>query len=228
MAGTITHLVIADMLLDYFKIQNPALFYCGNLAPDAIMARKNYVRWMKKHTHFKDDIPTDELHSKENFALYRKRLERFARAHLKEKDGDYELYLGYVVHMLADEVFILRVRDHHVQKLSLDRDNPGYMAYFKRFGRDVDLNDWQLVREYSFRHPMPQTLKKEMDYEIEGYITRQELMESKDYIIQKNFLVKHNKENTAVFPFAENEAFILEAVSFIKDFFQNTNWTSNI
>ncbi len=36
MAGTITHLVIADRLLEPLQIRRPALFYCGNLAPDAI------------------------------------------------------------------------------------------------------------------------------------------------------------------------------------------------
>lgn len=228
MAGTVTHLVIADKLLEDFNIQNPALFYCGNLAPDAIMARKNYVREMKKHTHFKDAIPTDELHLPKNFALYRERFETFARKHLKRNDGDYELYLGYVIHMLADEVFILRFRDQHVKTLFFGRENPGYQAYFKRFGHDVDLNDWQLVREYSFQYPMPWILRQEMDYEIEGYITSQELMDSKEYIIQKNFVTEHKKEKAAVFSFEENERFIWEAVSFIKNFFQNTDWISSI
>lgn len=228
MAGTVTHLVIADMLLDYFDIRNPALFYCGNLAPDAVMARKNYVREMKKYTHFKEGIPTDELHLPENFSLYRERFEKFARAHLKKDDKDYELYLGYVVHMLADEVFILRLRDAHVKKKNLNRGSEDYRAYFKQFGHDVDLNDWQLVREYAFRYPMPQILEQESGYEIEGYVTAQELAESKAYIINKNFLTAHAKENANELSFAEIQNYISEAVSFIKDFFQNTNWTSNI
>lgn len=69
MAGTITHLVIADMLLKTMPedilscIHNRALFYCGNLAPDAIMAREGYVREMKKHTHFKDEFQRMNLQS---------------------------------------------------------------------------------------------------------------------------------------------------------------------
>ena len=100
MAGTITHLVIADRLLlklpDRIKdrIKNLSLYYCGNLAPDAIMARENYVREMKKHTHFKDGIPEDELAKKENFELYRSRFEAFARHFLIEQIEDFDLLIA--------------------------------------------------------------------------------------------------------------------------------------
>lgn len=219
MAGTVTHLVIADMLLDFLDIKNPSLFYCGNLAPDAVMARENYVREMKKHTHFKDGIPTNNLHMKENFELYRSRLKLFADRFLIKNSESYELYLGYVTHMLADEVFILELRDRHVRELIKRGFNPYDVEYFKNFGHDVDLNDWRLVREYEFKFSMPDILLKESGYEIEDYVTNEELIKSKEYIIKKNFRDSHEEEKTTVLSFEENEEYIRKAVDFIKAVF---------
>lgn len=216
MAGTVTHLVIADQLLTPLNIQNPALFYCGNLAPDAIMARKGYQREMKRHTHFKDDIRLNDLHLPECYRQYRRTFRSFTERYLRGGTPDYELYLGYVTHMLADEVFILTLRDAHVKRLADEGRSPDDPAYFAAFGRDVDLNDWRLVREYTFRYPMPDILLTEQDYEIRDYITCQELQESKAFIIQKNFLTPHEECAPSVFPFAENQEFIENACLYIQ------------
>ncbi len=55
-----------------------------------------------------------------------------------------KLYLGYVTHMLADEIFILTVRDRHVEAFRREQAVPDYKEYFTMFGHDVDLNDWRL------------------------------------------------------------------------------------
>lgn len=216
MAGTITHLVIADQLLQPLQIQHPALFYCGNLAPDAIMAREGYQREMKRHTHFKDGIRLGDLHLPERYQTYRRAFQRFVDRFLRPDSPDFELYLGYVTHMLADEVFILTLRDSHVQKLTAADRNPDDPDYFAAFGRDVDLNDWRLVREYDFQFPMPDILLTEQNYEIPGYITCEELQNSKAFIIQKNFLTPHEECTPAVFPYEENQAFIQNACSYIQ------------
>ncbi len=222
MAGTVTHLVIADQLLKPLGIQSPALFYCGNLAPDAIMAREGYQREMKRHTHFKDGIHLGELHQPECYDQYRRSFRAFAEQHLRPGSADYELYLGYVTHILADEVFILNLRDAHSQRLQAAGKDPEDPAYFAAFGRDVDLNDRRLAREYAFRHPMPKILLTEQDYEIPEYITRQELQNSKAFIIQKNFPSPRGDREPweesapAVFPFEENQNFIREACGYIQ------------
>lgn len=218
MAGTITHLVIADRLLLNLpsdirnRIRNISLYYCGNLAPDAIMARQGYVREMKKHTHFKDGIPEDELSQKENFRLYRSRFEAFAKEFLTKENPDFELYFGYVTHMLADEIFILTLRDRHVKELQSRQENPDYEKYFIRFGKDVDLNDWRLLREYQFSCNILKTIRQENDYEIKGYITNEELIKSKEFIINKNFVQPHMIDTPQVLSYEENLAYIERAV----------------
>ncbi len=224
MAGTVTHLVIADRLLQPLQIKNPALFYCGNLAPDAVMARKNYQREMKRHTHFKDNIRLSDLHLPECYQAYRRAFHAFARRFLRPGAPDYELYLGYVTHILADEVFILTLRDSHARKLSDEGRNPDDPEYFTAFGRDVDHNDWRLVKEYPFRCPMPDILLTEQDYEIPGYITREELQDSKAFIIRKIFLTPHGECNTDVFPYEENQTFIQNACDYIQKAIRDCTW----
>lgn len=216
MAGTITHLVIADRLLEPLQIRRPSLFYCGNLAPDAIMARENYQREMKRHTHFKDDIRLRDLHLPRCFSRYRRTFQAFTDRYLHPGSPNHELYLGYVTHILADEVFILTLRDAHVKRLTQEGRDPDDPEYFAAFGRDVDLNDWRLVREYTFRHPMPDILLAEQDYEIRDYITCRELQDSKAFIIEKNFLTPHEKREPTVFTFEENAGFIEEACRYIQ------------
>lgn len=216
MAGTVTHLVIADQLLKPLQIKRPALFYCGNLAPDAIMARKDYQREMKRHTHFKDGIRLSDLHLPQCYQKYRRMFQAFTDRYLRPGSPDYELYLGYAAHILADEVFILTLRDSHVKKLTAAGENPDDPDYFAAFGRDVDLNDWRLVREYPFHHPMPDILLTEQDYEITDYITCQELRDSKAFIIRKNFRTLHEAQAPTVFPFSENREFIQNACLYIQ------------
>lgn len=216
MAGTVTHLVIADQLLEPLHIQRPALFYCGNLAPDAIMARENYEREMKRHTHFKDHMHLRDLHLPGCYERYRRAFLDFTERFLRPDSPDYELYLGYTTHILADEVFVLSVRDAHVDRLAASGRNLDDPEYFAAFGRDVDLNDWRLAREYPFRHPMPDILLTEQDYEIPGYITRRELQDSKAFIIHKNFLTPHGECEPLVFSFQENTRFIRQACLYIQ------------
>lgn len=209
MAGTVMHLVVADRLLPLLNIQNPALFYCGNLAPDAIMARKGYVREMKRHTHFKDGIRLHELHKPANMAVYRERLMNFYQEFVKNgEDPHHELYLGYFTHMLVDELYILHFRDDFVRELVSEGKEPDDKEFFKLFTEDVDTMDWELVRYHNFRYPMPDILQVEEPYEIPGMITGEELLDSKEFIIHKNFTQKHEPRSLQVMTYRKNMDFI--------------------
>ena len=69
MAGTIVHLLTAMLLYEEIDKRQgryvfdsackpeKRYFVAGNICPDGIMARTNYERSMKLHTHFRDGIP---------------------------------------------------------------------------------------------------------------------------------------------------------------------------
>ena len=187
MAGTIMHLVIADRLLEQLGIENPGYFYCGNLAPDAIMNRKNYEREMKRHTHFKDGIRLHELRIPENFKIYLERLNAFYQRLVAVPDPHHEIYFGYLTHMLVDELYVLHFRDGFVDRLVAEGKDPTDEDFFRAYTKDVYLVDLELVRTYPFHYPMPETLRIKESYEIPGLVASQELLDSKEFIINMNF-----------------------------------------
>lgn len=208
MAGTVMHLVIADRLMDTLKIENPGYFYCGNLAPDAIMARKNYTREMKRHTHFKDNIRLHELRQPEKYQIYLERFMEFYHTLVEKPSEHWEIYFGYLTHMLVDELYLLHFRDRFVDKLLAAGKEPTDADFFISFTRDVDLVDWELVRTYQFKYPMPDILRLKETYEIPGFITSEELLGSKEFIIHKNFITPHEKEPLSVMTMEQNLEFI--------------------
>ncbi len=208
MAGTVMHLVIADRLLEALGVKNPGYFYCGNLAPDAIMSKKGYVREMKRHTHFKDGIRLHEFRIPENRKIYEARLQKFVEGLVKKPSAHQEIYFGYLTHMLVDELYLLEFRDHFIDGLVAQGKEPTDEAFIELFTKDVDQIDWYLAKNYGFRHPMPEALMLKEEYDIPGLVGYEELLSSKEFIIKKNFLTSHPKESLNVMTMEQNEAFM--------------------
>lgn len=210
MAGTIMHLVIADRLLETLRIKNPGFFYCGNLAPDAIMNRKNYTREMKRHTHFKDEIRLHEFHQPEKFQAYLERLNAFYREFVTKpyENEHWEIYFGYFTHMLVDELYLLHFRDRFVERLLAEGKDPVDKEFWDAFTLDVDMVDLELVRTYPFHYAMPDAIRIKEHYEIEGLVTEQELIDSKEFIIRKNFDPEKKQEPLQVMTMEKNLEFI--------------------
>lgn len=208
MAGTVMHLVIADKLLEKLNINNASLFFCGNLAPDAIMQRENYVREMKNHTHFKEGQKPYTFRQKENREAYLKRFIKFSEEFLKQESCDFELYLGYIVHILVDELFLLNYYEEFIVELKSKGQSPAEKEFSMKFVHDVDQVDWELAKNYKFKYPMPDILFRESDYEIPGWITNSELIESKKFVCDRNFTTYHEKEELLVATFERNLEFI--------------------
>lgn len=218
MAGTVVHLVVADKLLEPLNIKNPALFYCGNLAPDAIMARQNYVRDMKTHTHFKDGQKPYEFRIPASQEIYMKRLMAFYDEMLVNGcEKDRELYLGYLVHILVDELYLLDYYEEILVKVEASGIDFEDKQLCDGFISDVDQIDWELVRTYTFQYPMPDILFKEMEYEIPGWISNEELTSSKLFIIHKNFQTQHDKKELYIQSYQRSNEFIEMCVTRIPE-----------
>lgn len=228
MAGTVMHLVIADRLMDVFEVKNPGYYYCGNLAPDAIMARKNYVREMKRHTHFKDGIRLHEFRKPENRKVYEERVMEFVKTFLGKPSSHWEIYFGYLIHTMVDELYLLEFRDHFMDQLIAEGKEPTDEEFIDLFTRDVDQVDWELVRTYPFRWPMPESLMLDEPYEIPGYITSEEILDSKEFIIRKNFLTTHPKEPLHVMTMEQNERFMELCVQKIPEMIKERYFISPI
>ena len=88
MAGTIVHLLTAMLLYEeidkrqgryvFDSAYKPEkrYFVAGNICPDGIMARTNYERSMKLHTHFRDGIPDGSFDKEGMVSLFENVLEK--------------------------------------------------------------------------------------------------------------------------------------------------------
>lgn len=156
MAGSVEHMAVAVELLredqrqqgSFLKLKDPVHFVLGNLAPDGIMSRKGYVRSMKMHTHFRDGIPDWEFTREDHQKVFHQRIRSFCVQMLSEHALDQDLYLGYVTHILTDEIFMKTIRQEFMEKIAAigltDRD----AETFEHFTHDVNQIDFRLGREY--------------------------------------------------------------------------------
>ena len=194
MAGVITHMVIAKEMLEFLPegtIRNLDLFYLGTLAPDAVHARIGYERAHKKHTHFRDNIPDPDFELPENYALYRERLEQFINCNRDRTDGLLDFYRGYVVHILTDELFVLSIRKEFCKQMEVLGIGQDDKRFFEAIVADQNRNDLLLVYQYEGMDRLRMYMEKAPIYPVEGYINKQELEDSRFWLIDHHFVKKH-------------------------------------
>ncbi len=224
MAGTCVHLAVAAELNAIFQKEgiqyldrhngeyHEGFFFAGNICPDGIMARKDYLREMKLHTHLRDGIPDGTFQEAEHLELFRKRLKDFFCTNVYEQKRDFSLYLGYLTHMLTDEKFILEIHSGVMEALAQAgyyRDNA---ETFALFGRDVDQIDFRLVAEYPGMDEAYRVLQQVSPYEIADMITEEELNASRRWILSYFFESPHKLVPPRFLSYETMKSFIPEAV----------------
>lgn len=222
MAGTIVHLAVATELVREFRANKEKLlgkyakkfdaedFFAGNICPDGIMAREGYQREMKLHTHFRDGIPDGTFHFPENIATFRKRLKQFFDSNAFSENKRFSLYLGYLTHMLTDELFVCEIYNEVLEAIALDGAPDMDEETFRRFGKDTDNIDFRLVGEYPGITESMQALRNVKPYEIDGMISQDELNRSREWIINYFFLTPHFIEEPKYLAYERVERFINE------------------
>jgi len=205
MAGTTLHLAIADRIYDKLGdgvIKNLPLFFGGNLAPDAIHARVNYQRSYKKHTHLCDGISSYGYGYPEVAKLFKDRVNEFIENYYLPAGEDKDLYLGYAVHLFADEFYLLAVYEqleNHLKSngiildaktLADEVNNHFHSKFFSETSYILDISP----NEYDFKQNVVEVLEAVWDYEVKDYITAEEINISKRWVINNFFKNDQTKE----------------------------------
>ena len=177
MAGTATHLAVADRICEKLgndRFKNISLFYCGNIAPDAIHAREGFIRAYKKHTHLTDGMSGKDFQNAEGLAEFHRRLDEFKAKYLDASDESYELHLGYFAHLVCDELFNIHIRrmfqDAAAEQGIKETDD----AFRKMIARDSDIVDKMLIERYPFKNDARALLEASWDYEVEDMVSADE------------------------------------------------------
>ena len=211
MAGTVTHLAIAKRILDKLPtgtIKNTGLFYAGSIAPDAIHAKKDYVRDDKKKTHMRLKIRDDNFHEHENLNLFRNRVQEFIDCYFNPTDKNVDLYKGYVVHLLTDEIFMLTIRHEFSKQMSELGMLQSDKKFLEHMTHDIDNNDVKLIESHAYIASITKELEKLEPYEICDYLTEEQLNISRNWVINNKLKSNRKYNRTKYISFSKIENFI--------------------
>lgn len=186
MAGVVIHLAVADATYENLKIMNIPLYYAGNIAPDCIHARKNYMREMKKYTHLRSGIPDWDFLSTENLSLFHSRLKDFADTYCN-KNEERDLYKGYLVHLITDEIFIKTIREKCVAEALKFGINQKDKEFFGFMMRELNGGDDITAKYYPFKNHPVKMLEKSFGCCIKNYISGIEIINSTEWITENYF-----------------------------------------
>ncbi|MBH1941534.1 hypothetical protein I5677_11575 [Mobilitalea sibirica] len=211
MAGIAAHLIIAreiQKLLPKGTIKEEGMFYAGSIAPDAIHAREGFVREDKRHTHLRDDIRDMEFLKEENLALFHQRVTDFILTSRKKEGGVLDLYRGYVVHILTDELYMRTLRYEFVETMKTLGISQSDREFFHRIVEDMTRNDYLLMSNYKEMAEIRAKLENVKSYEIKNMLSEQELTNSRNWVIQKYFVEKHDCLNPIYISYERTLEFI--------------------
>lgn len=225
MAGSVEHFVVAWNLLERWSkrdnpedihIQDRQRFMLGNLCPDSVMSRPDYKRPMKMHTHFRDGIADADFAFPRNQEKFHQRICMFVDQFCQEETPDLDLYLGYVTHILTDEVFMLTVRPEFMEKIE---DALGLTQYdietFTHFSYDVNQIDRRLAREAAGMRQVKEWLSQVPDIEIPGLVSAQEIQDSARWVLDFFFDEEKPVETPKYYTYERAAAFIRDTTQIV-------------
>ena len=189
MAGIITHLAIANKIVNELPqgtIINKGMFYVGSIAPDLISMREEFTRSDKKHSHMRDNIAGVDFHKKDNIRIFHNRVISFINDNISKENKIIDLYRGYVVHLLSDEMFLITVRPNFVAKMKTLGIEPTDILFRDKILYDLDSHDFKLVKDNSEMKDIFNLLKNVELQCVNGYITDKEISLGINWVLEKN------------------------------------------
>ena len=214
MAGIITHIALTDRILSTLPegtIGDVPKFFCGNLAPDAVHSRAGYKREYKKHSHLRDGISDWDFLKPDMLALFRSRLGGFVSSFCKREDKNFWGYLGYVSHLIADEIYIRTVREDFRKKAALIGVTQRDPEFFNLIMHDMNAADRIMAEKYKFIYDVRSILREFETFDISGYISAKESSDSRDWILEHYFCEENLFGEPLYMTFDELEGYVERA-----------------
>lgn len=188
MAGVVTHLYIASVLLKkgVIRVERETDYYLGTIAPDAIMSKKNYQRDDKKISHLRENISSDRWYQDKYKDLFNSRMTEFYNSYVSNKSNDFAL--GYFVHLLTDQAFHYSFRDDIVKTLKYKKLPYEGVALRDAIIHELDTLDYTLLDENKWIYDLLENTRNICsNFEMDGLISSNMLCKNFEWIIQKYF-----------------------------------------
>ncbi len=188
MAGVITHIFIANKLLKskVISVQNETEFYLGVVAPDAVMSKKDYKREDKMVSHLRENIPSDRWYQDQFRDIFEFNLRQFYDKEVNNANNDYSL--GYLVHLITDQVFHQTFRDDiefALKSKNIEYDNHMLKAAILN---DLDIIDFYLLVRNEYIKEVLNDIRDECNaHGNEEYVTRESVCKNFVWMDSKYF-----------------------------------------
>lgn len=167
MPSSVVHLKICDLMKDELNINNPAEFYLGGIAPDAVNLEGFAPEDVRYAAHIRS----------KDYNVWKKNISEFCRKN--DFKGNMDFFKGYVFHILVDIAW-----DEAVQ--------PQLFAYLKKSGYSADefkKLKWQELYRFNnvlckedWYNQVTDELKKAECFDIAG-LSAEQIKKYRDYII---------------------------------------------
>lgn len=220
MAGIITHLAIANKIINELPsgiIKNKGLFYAGSIAPDLIRMRQGVTRADKKHTHMREGITDVDFIKTENLEIFHNRVKIFVHDNISEENDISDLYKGFVVHLLSDEMFLINVRPDFVVEMKALGIEPTDILFRDKILDDLDSHDFKLLDNHREMKDVLNSLRNVEPYSINDYITDKEIKLGINWVLEKNLYEEHETSEPIYIPYKKILTYIDESAYGIID-----------
>jgi len=206
-----THLIIADNLSVIFSkhIKNLPQFYLGNIAPNSVHNRNNYISDYKKDSHL--CVGDQKWGMITNNDEWKNNVINFLSNH--KNSENYDFIVGYCCHILSDIYQNIALFIPFKQKYADEIEK----GIFNLVIRETNMIDIELALTHKKRSFYWLNIKQSTGVDLTDIIYASEIEKQKDNILNKWYKGKERQDLTAN-KFVTIESiteFIKEAVGFV-------------
>jgi hypothetical protein len=216
MPFTMTHLIIADNLSVILSkhIKNLPQFYLGNIAPDAVHNRNNYISDYKKDSHL--CVGDEKWGMITNNDEWEKSVINFLNRYKEVENQDF--ILGYCCHILSDIYNNMTRWIPFKQKHAHEIEKYGNLPHQESNKVDIELALVHEKRKFYWLN-----IKQSTGVDLADIIYAAEIEKQKDNILNRWYKDKKHQDLTAnkVVTIESISEFIKDAVSFVVPVLQN-------
>ncbi|MCL2884271.1 MAG: hypothetical protein FWF49_02140 [Oscillospiraceae bacterium] len=195
MSNVITHLAVADKLyasLGGGVIQNLPLFFGGNIAPDAVHAKKDCRRSDKVRSHLCEGIIAYGYGDPSAAQLFDGRVNEFFKKYYFTEHENKDVYLGYIVHLLVDQADVFAVCEYIAEQWKNNGMNTDELEFREKIINEMSSGRYKdffsiSVNGYPFKINVLQALDSVWDYEVKDYINSDEINSEQRWVMDTCF-----------------------------------------
>lgn len=213
MAFTITHVIIADMVLEYIpEIEDYPSYILGTIAPDAVHANRKYSAKLKEKSHlFTPNLVWGEIDDWEKAEEWMKNIWNYYKVNQGKYNNDF--LWGYIVHLLVDVYNSMFFYTPFIQSIKEDYDET-----IKKYKDEAFGMSYYLFSKYSESKNLLEILQAGKAITMEGVIEQDDIVKRIEYLFEDEF----KRRDACVYGYSictvkGTEQLIYGATKFVKD-----------